>query len=191
VGAKLDFLNGLASATASLFRLERTNIKAANPAAPTVLIPIGVQRTDGLELTFTGHLPRGWQVYSGFAYLDSRVTQSIAVDAGEPVQGKRATITPVHSANLWLTKNIGSGFGAGGGFNYVGDRFANPGNTVTLPEYVTFDAVGWYRARAYEVQLNLYNLFDRKYIVAGHGSAPNLNLPGAPRSAQVTARFHF
>ena len=23
-------------------------------------------------------------------------------------------------------------FGAGGGFNYVGDRSANPGNTVTL-----------------------------------------------------------
>lgn len=191
VGAKLDFLNGLASATASLFRLERTNIKAANPAAPTVLIPIGVQRTDGLELTFTGQLPQGWQVYSGFAYLDSRVTQSIAVDAGQPVQGKRATITPVHSANLWVTKNLGSGFGAGGGFNYVGDRFANLGNTVTLPEYVTFDAVAWYRARAYEVQLNVYNLFDRMYIVAGHGSAPNLNLPGAPRSAQLTARFRF
>lgn len=191
VGAKLDFLNGLASATASLFRLERTNIKGANPAAPTVLIPIGVQRTDGLEITFTGQLPQGWQVYSGFAYLDARVTQSVAVDAGQPVQGKRATITPVHSANLWLTKNLGGGFGAGGGFNYVGDRFANPGNTVTLPEYVTFDAVGWYRARAYEVQLNVYNLFDRKYIVAGHGSAPNLNVPGAPRSAQITARFHF
>lgn len=191
VGARLDFFGGLASATASLFRLERTNIKAANPAAPTVLIPIGVQRTDGLELTFSGQLPQGWQIYSGFAYLDTRVTESIAVDAGQPVQGKRATITPVHSANLWVTKNLGGGFGAGGGFNYVGDRFANPGNTVTLPEYVTFDAVAWYRARTYEVQLNVYNLFDRNYIVAGHGSAPNLNLPGAPRSAVLTGRFHF
>lgn len=191
VGAKLDFLNGLASATASLFRLERTNIKAANPAAPTVLIPIGVQRTDGLELTFSGQLPQGWQIYSGFAYLDTRVTQSIAVDAGQPVQGKRATLTPMHGANLWLTKTLGGGFGAGGGFTHVGDRFANPGNTVTLPEYVTFDAVAWYRARTYEVQFNVYNLFDRNYIVAGHGSAPNLNLPGAPRSAQVTLRHTF
>jgi catecholate siderophore receptor len=191
VGAKLDFLSGLLSTTASLFRLERTNIKTANPAAPTVLIPIGVQRTEGLELAVAGQLPNGFQIYSGYAYLDARVTDSIAVDAGRPVQGKRATITPVHSANLWLTKNFGGGLGGGGGFTYVGDRYANPGNTVTLPEYVTFDAVAWYRMRAVEFQLNVYNLFDRKYIIAGHGSSPNLNLPGAPRSAQLTARVHF
>jgi catecholate siderophore receptor len=191
VGAKLDFFGGLASATASLFRLERTNIKAANPSAPTVLIPIGEQRTDGLELTFTGQLPRGWQVYAGYAYLDSRVTHSIAVDAGQQVQGKRATLTPEHSANLWLTKALGGGFGAGGGFNYVGDRAANPGNTVELPAYVTFDAAVWYRARSYDLQLNVYNLFDREYIVSGHGSSPNLNLPGAPRNAVMTARFRF
>lgn len=45
VGTKLDFLNGQASVTASLFRLERTNIKATNPAttsatvSPTPAIP--------------------------------------------------------------------------------------------------------------------------------------------------------
>jgi len=190
VGAKLDFLDGFATATASLFRLERTNIKATNPATNT-LIPIGMQRTDGLELTVSGQLPQGWQVYSGYALLDARVISSVAVDSGQPVQGKRATLTPMHSANLWLTKALGGGFGAGGGFNYVGDRSANPGNTVTLPNYVTFDAVAYWRARGYDLQLNVFNLFDRKYIVAGHGSAPNLNLPGAPRSAQVTLRYAF
>jgi catecholate siderophore receptor len=191
VGAKLDFFGGLVSATASLFRLKRTNIKVTDPAKPGVLIPIGVQRTDGLELTFTGQLPEGWQIYSGYAFLDARVTQSTAVESGQPVQGKRATITPMHSANLWLTKSLGGGFGVGGGFNYVDDRFANPGNTVTLPHYIVFDAVAYWRARGYDLQLNVFNLFDRKYIIAGHGSAPNLNLPGAPRNAQVTVRFHF
>ena len=191
VGAKLDFFGGLASATASLFRLERTNIKAANPAAPAVLIPIGEQRTDGVELAFTGQLPQAFQVYAGYAYLDSRITQSIAVDAGQPVQGKRATLTPRNGANLWLIKTFMGAIGVGGGFTYVDDRAANPGNTVTLPSYVTFDAAAWYRTKAYDVQLNVYNLFDREYIVAGHGSAPNLNLPGAPRSAVLTTRFRF
>ncbi|HSN40203.1 MAG TPA: TonB-dependent siderophore receptor [Burkholderiales bacterium] len=190
VGTKLDFFDGDATVTASLFRLERTNIKFTDPATNT-LVPVGAQRTDGLELTFSGRLPRGWQVYSGYAFLDSRVTQSVAVDSGQPVQGKRATLTPMHSANLWLTKALGGGFGAGGGFNYVGDRYANPGNTVTLPEYVTFDAAAWYRAHSFDLQLNVFNLFDRQYIVAGHGSAPNLNLPGAPRSVQVTLRHAF
>lgn len=191
IGAKLDFFDGLAAATASLFRLERTNIKFVNPVT-NALIPVGVQRTDGLELTFAGQLPRGWQVYSGYAFLDGRVTESVAIDSGQPVQGKRPTLTPVHSANLWLTKSLGGGLGAGGGFNYVGDRAANPGNTVTLPHYVTFDAIAWYDVRGLgRLQLNLYNLFDRNYIVAGHGSAPNLNLPGAPRNVLVTLSVNF
>jgi catecholate siderophore receptor len=191
VGAKLDFFGGLASATASLFRVERTNIKVTDPARPGVLIPVGEQRTDGVELAFAGQLPRNFQIWAGYAYLDSRVTESTAVDFGQPVQGKRATLTPRNSANLWLTKTIFGSFGVGGGFTFVDDRAANPGNTVTLPSYVTFDAVAWYRARQYEVQLNVYNLFDREHIVSAHGSSPNLNLPGAPRSAVLTTRFRF
>lgn len=191
VGTKLDFFGGLASATASLFRLERTNIKVADPTRPGVLIPVGEQRTDGLELAFTGQLPQSYQIWAGYAYLDSRVTQSTAIDFGQPVQGKRATLTPRNSANLWLTKTFMGSIGVGGGFSYVDDRAANPGNTVTLPSYVTFDAVAWYRTKSYDVQLNVYNIFDREYIVSAHGSSPNLSLPGAPRSAVLTTRFRF
>jgi catecholate siderophore receptor len=190
VGTKLDFFGGLAAATASLFRLERTNIKFTDPATNT-LVPVGVQRTDGMEITFSGELPQRWHIYAGYAYLDARIVDSVAVDAGQQVQGKRATLTPRHSGNVWLVKALGNGFGAGGGVSYVDDRAANPGNTVTLPEYVTVDAVAYWRQRTYDLQLNVYNVLDRKYIVAGHGTSPNLNLPGAPRSAQITARFRF
>jgi catecholate siderophore receptor len=190
IGAKFDFFDGKASATASLFRLERTNIKASDPVT-NHLIPIGVQRTDGLELTFSGDLPRGWRIWSGYSYLDARVTSSIAMDAGQPIQGKRATLTPRHSANVWLTKALGNGLGVGAGVNYVSDRFANAGNTVTLPAYTTVDAMAYYRIGGVDLQLNLMNAFNRKYIVAGHGANGNLNLPGAPRSAQLTARYAF
>lgn len=190
IGGKFDFLDGMASATASLFRLERTNIKATDPATNR-LVPIGVQRTDGLELTFTGDLSHGWKVYSGYAYLDAKVTSSVARDAGQPVQGKRATLTPRHSANLWVTKAFDDRYRAGAGINYVADRFANPGNTVTLPAYTTVDAMIGYRIAKLDLQLNVNNLFDRKYIVSGHGTSPLLNLPGAPRNVQVTARYNF
>lgn len=189
VGAKFDFLDGKASSTVSLFRLERTNIKSTTPGG--IVIPIGVQRTDGMELTLNGELPHGWKIWSGYAYLDARITSSVAVDAGQQVQGKRATLTPRHSANLWLTKALGESYGAGAGLNYVGDRFANPGNTVTLPGYVTVDAMGYYRVSGVDLQLNLMNIFNRKYIISGHGSSPNLNVPGAPRSLQLTARYAF
>jgi catecholate siderophore receptor len=190
LGAKLDLLGGRASITASVFRLQRDHIKTTDPVT-NKLIPMGTQRTDGVELTFAGNLGQGWQVSSGYSLLDAEMIASIAKDDGQPVQGKRPTLTPRQSANLWFTKAFDSRFGAGAGVNYVGARFANPGNTVTLTGYATVDAMAYYRAKALEVQLNLMNLLDRDYIVAGHGSSKNLNLPGAPRSAQLTVRYRF
>ena len=190
VGAKLDLFDGRASVTAAVFRLQRDHIKATDPVTSKV-IPMGTQRTDGVELTFAGTLGDGWQVWSGYSWLDAEMVASIARDDGQAVQGKRPTLTPRHSANLWFSKDIGRGFGAGAGMNYVGARFANPGNTVTLPGYTTLDAMAYYRAKAVEVQLNLMNLLDREYILAGHGSSKHLSMPGAPRSAQLTLRYRF
>lgn len=196
VGGKFDFLGGALSATASLFRLERTNIKATDPVTNR-LVPIGTQRTDGLELTLTGQLPQGWQVWAGYGYLDAKVTSSPALDSSDnvfkrvPVQGKRATLTPRHSANLWLAKSFGNGLRAGAGVTALSQRFANPGNTVALPGYATVDAMAGWKLGRVDLQLNVYNLLDREYIVSGHGSSPNLSLPGAPRSAALTARYQF
>lgn len=190
IGARFDFLDGLASATASIFRLERTNIKSADPVTNR-LVPIGEQRTDGIELTFNGDLPQGWQVWAGYAFLDGRITKSVARDAGQPVQGKRPTLTPRHSANLWVTRNFGETYRAGAGLNYVAERAANPGNTVTLPGYTTVDLMLGYRLAKLDLQLNIFNVFDREHIVSGHGSSANLNLPGAPRNVQLTARYNF
>ncbi|MFC3376973.1 TonB-dependent receptor [Rugamonas sp. CCM 8940] len=190
VGAKLDLFGGKATAGVSLFRLERSNMKVTD-AVTNKLVQMGSQRTDGLELTLSGNLGDGWQTWAGYALLDASMIASVAKDDGQLVQGKRPTLTPRHSANLWLSKALGQGFGVGAGVNYVGDRFANPGNTVTLPSFVTADAMAYYRSGKVELQLNAQNLFDREYIVAGHGSSKNLNLPGAPRSLQLTARYRF
>jgi catecholate siderophore receptor len=188
VGAKYTLLGGRLNTTASLFELKRTGIKSAAPGS-TVLIPIGTQRTRGLEVTAGLDLSSGWRAIAGYSYLDAKVVRSIAVDDGQPVLGKRATITPKHSANLFVTKSFDDRFGFGAGGNYVGDRFANPGNTVLLPSYVTVDALVWYQAGPVRLQLNGYNLFNRNYIVSGHGTSPNLNLPGAPRTVLGTVRF--
>ncbi|NNM78538.1 TonB-dependent siderophore receptor [Sphingomonas sp. ID1715] len=189
VGAKYTLLDGHLNLTLSAFELRRTGIKAASPATPTVLIPIGTQRTRGVELTGALDFATGWRAIAGYSYLDGRITRSIAFDAGQPIAGKRPTLTPKHSANLFVTKSFGDRFGLGMGTNYVGDRFANPGNTVVLPGYVTADALAWYQAGPVRLQVNAYNLFNRNYIVSAHGTSPNLNLPGAPRQILFTARF--
>ncbi|CDG84106.1 TonB-dependent receptor [Janthinobacterium agaricidamnosum] len=199
VGAKYDLWNGRANATVSLFRLERDNIKTTDPLTNAVL-PVGTQRTDGLELTFNADLSGGWKMLAGYAYLDATITDSIALDksvnlpgsnitSAIPVKGKRATLTSRNTANLWLSRDLGQGFTVGGGMNAIGSRFANPGNSVVLPGYVTADAMAAYRSGKYEIQLNLNNIGNAGYIVSGHGSSPNLSLPGAPRNAALTLRY--
>lgn len=199
VGAKYDLWGGRANATVSLFRLERDNIKTSDPITNRI-VPVGTQRTDGLELTFNADLHDGWKMMAGYAYLDATITDSIAVDksvnvpgtttaSSVAIKGKRATLTARNTANLWLTKDLGHGFTVGGGANAVGSRFANPGNTVVLPGYVTADAMAAYRTGRYEVQLNVNNIGDTRYIVSGHGSSPNLSLPGAPRNVVLTLRY--
>ncbi|MFJ3048437.1 TonB-dependent receptor [Herbaspirillum chlorophenolicum] len=195
VGAKYDFWEGRASATVSVFRLERDNIKSTLPN--NTIVPVGKQRTDGAEFTFSADLKQGWKLLAGYAYLDAVITESSSFDtsvtsAGSvPFKGKNATLTPKHSGNVWLTKDLGSGFTVGGGANAVGARFANPGNTVTLPGYVTADAMAAYRTAKYDIQLNINNIFNTGYIVSGHGTSPNLSLPGAPRNVALTLRYHM
>lgn len=189
VGVKWDIVSGLA-ATASVFQARRTGIKATDPVSNR-LLPLGTQRTRGLELSLAGHLPGGWESWVSYAYLDARMTRSPAINEGQPVQGKRATLTPRHAFSLWLTREIGQGFGAGGGVHAVGSRYANAGNTVILPGHAVVDVMAYHRQGPLDVQLKVSNLFDRHYIVSGHGAASNYNLPGAPRSVQLVARYRF
>jgi catecholate siderophore receptor len=190
LGTKLDFLDGRLSASAAVFELERTNIKNTD-AVTKALVAVGTQRTRGVELTLAGEIAAGWQVSAGYAYLDARVTRSVAVQSGVALEGTRAALTPEHSANLWLLHHLGHGFSLGGGLRYVGERYAAPDNLVTLKAYVTADAVLMYKTRAYDLALNVKNLADEEYFVSGHGASNNLNAPGAPRSVELTARFRF
>lgn len=43
-----------------------------------------------------------------------------------------------------------------------------------------------YRTAKHDVQLNVNNIGNTGYIVSGHGTSPNLSLPGAPRNIALT-----
>lgn len=202
IGSKLDLLDGAMSVTAALFNLERSNIKNTDPANPTQQINVGKQRTNGLELTASGRLPGRWDLSAGYAYLDGRMVESVARVSSlqlpvvsVPSLGKVPALTPRHSAFVWAMKDLGEWMGgqvgAGGGLNYVGDRYASLTNLVTLPAYVTADLAASYRTARYELGLNVKNVADRKYMVSSHGSNDNLILPGAPRQVQLTLRAKF
>ncbi len=116
----------------ALFDLKRRNVTTADADHPSYSVQTGAQRARGLELSLSGELRPGTQATFSYAFLDTRVTRSTATDAGQLVEGKRATLTPRNAFSAWITQQLGEAWSVGGGVNYVGDRFANPGNTVTL-----------------------------------------------------------
>jgi catecholate siderophore receptor len=182
IGAKYTLFGGRLAVQAAGFVLRRTGIKTTDPVTQRI-VPIGTQQTRGVELS--GQLDwAGWRAIAGYAYLDAKIVAS----ATPNLVGKGATLTADHQANLFVTRAIGDRFGVGAGGNYVGDRWADPVNTTVLPHYVTADAMAWAQLGAVRVQVNGYNLFDRRYIISGHGSSAVLNMPGSPRSVMVTAR---
>ncbi|PIF26935.1 catecholate siderophore receptor [Acidovorax sp. 56] len=198
IGVKLDLLDGKLNLTGALFNLERTNIKNTDPANPSRQINVGTQRTNGFELTANGRLPGRWDVSAGYAYLDGRMTKSLATTtssqlptAAVPALGKVPALTPRNSAFAWVMKDLGQGLRLGGGVNHVGERFTSLTNLVTLPAYTTVDAALQYTLGQWDLDVNVKNLANRKYYVSSHGSNDNLILPGSPRALQVTLRTHF
>lgn len=198
IGVKLDLMDGQLNLTGALFNLERSNIKNTDPSNPTRQINVGVQRTNGLELTLNGRLPGRWDVSAGYAFLDGRMVKSLARVTSTQlptqsvvVQGKVSALTPRNSAFLWAMKDLGNGLRVGGGLQHVGARFTSVSNLVTLPAYTTLDAALQYTLGAWGLDVNLKNLTNRKYYVSSHGSHDNLILPGSPRSLQVTLRRQF
>jgi catecholate siderophore receptor len=78
----------------------------------------------------------------------------------------------------------------GAGAQYVGERLN--GNTTTArvaPDYWLFDAMLAYEVNEHlTLRLNAYNLADREYIDRVGGGH---FIPGAGRSAILTAQFNF
>lgn len=190
VGAKWDLLDSRLSLTAAVFRLERTNMKTADPANPNLTILAGEQRTDGFEATLSGQLSDKWQVYAGYAYLDAEITKSNSKTNGVANEGQVPTLTPRNSANVWLVRTLTPEWRVAAGANYVDDRYTALDNNVVMPAYTTFDAALLYSVQHWDAALRLKNAFDRDYYASAHGSV-DLATPGAPRTLEASVNYKF
>ncbi|MGH7316451.1 MAG: TonB-dependent receptor, partial [Candidatus Rokuibacteriota bacterium] len=128
LGAKLDFLNGAFGLRGAVFQINKTNARTTDPVLG-VQVTDGRQRVRGFEIEAVGQIMRGWNVFLGYAYLDSRVTESLDFQGGIPVEGKRIANVPEHSASLWTTYDITRQWQVGGGATFVDRRYANNNNT--------------------------------------------------------------
>ncbi|MEH2088170.1 TonB-dependent receptor [Nostoc sp.] len=189
VGVRGEFLNGRLTTNLAAYEITKSNIGVTDPDNLDFFIPVGEQRSLGIELDVTGEILPGWNIIASYAYTDARVTKDDNLQPGNLLDG-----VPFNSASLWSTYEIQTGdlrgLGFGLGLFYVGERQGDLNNSFQVPSYVRTDASMFYRRDNWRVGINVNNLFNVDYI-EGTGQRRNNIDPGAPLTVRGTLSVEF
>ena len=180
VGIKWDARRDLAL-TAAVYRLDRTNTSAPDPVLAGVVVQTGAQRTTGWEVGASGSPAARWEIAGGYVNQVARIMARTSAAAA----GARVPLVPRHTLSLWNRYQIVSRVGAGLGIVQQAKMFASIDNTVALPAFTRVDgAVFVTVTNSLRAQLNVENLFDRRYYTTSQGN--NNIMPGSSRMLRVS-----
>jgi catecholate siderophore receptor len=186
IGAKWDVRPDLAL-TAAVYRLDRSNVIAPDPNDVTRSILVDGQRTKGVEIGLGGNVTEAWSIMGGYAYQDGEITKTLspALPAGTTLAQ-----LPKDSASLWNRYDFSPMWGIGLGAIYRSDMYASTTNAVTLKGYTRYDAAVYFTLNeSLQMQVNVENLFDKKYFVSSNSD--NNITPGSPRALYLTMNLRF
>jgi catecholate siderophore receptor len=191
IGAKWDLLHHKLGLNAALYRTDVKNEVEQDPV-DLLYYQTGRKRVQGVELGVVGELTKNWSVTAGYTYMDT------SVQAGKVVTASGAnnlSYTPKQAFTSWTAYTLPFGLKVAGGVRYQGKLLRGTDGAVGTPAYAddywVADAMADYRVNRYlDVQLNVYNLFDKQYVAAINKSGYRYT-PGAPRAASLTANLHF
>ena len=186
IGARWD-LNPDLTLSAALFRLTREDVRTADPANPGFFVQTGEQRTEGVEVGLQGRITSWWQVFAGYANLESEITKTTA----SAPKGRKVGLVPEQMASLWNRFDLGHGWGVGLGVIHQASSYTSFTNTVKLPAFTRVDGAVYYSfpGGKTRVALNVENLSDKEYFPTAH-SDNNIS-PGAPLNARLTLSTAF
>jgi catecholate siderophore receptor len=188
VGTKWDVAGNRLQVTGAYFWTENKNvIFVVDPnAVPPIVNQDDGQRVQGVSVSAIGQLAPWWDINLSLQYLDSELLTQTAAN-----NGRRLTLTPEVSGNLWTTVRLPHDLRLGGGVRYVDSVFVNAANTILVPSYAVADAlieapVG----KRLTLRLNVYNIADKVYIRNINNNGGRYN-PGTPRSFLLSSVVRF
>jgi catecholate siderophore receptor len=184
VGAKWNITPDL-TGTVAVFRLDRSNTRAAGPVPGTTVLT-GSQQSSGLELGLTGRLTSRWQTSLGYALTTTEITgTTTAAPAGRSVAQ-----VPRHQISLWNRYDVRDWLGVGVGVYHQAKSFTSISNSTIIPAYTRVDAALFFTfAKGIEGQVNIENLTNTLYFPSAQNDV-NIS-PGAPRNVRLTLSTRF
>lgn len=188
LGAKWDISPGF-NLSAAIYQLERDNVIVLvdpnNPGAGTELG--GGQRSRGFELQAAGNITPQLSVVASYTYQEAEFTRAISATVST---GARIPNAPEHSASMWGRYDVGPALAVAFGATYQSRRFAAQDNLVEMPGFVRLDAAAYYEvSENIDVQVNVENLFNEKYIVYAHSNTNGT--PSAPTLVRGAVNLRF
>ncbi|QGM46805.1 TonB-dependent siderophore receptor [Methylocystis heyeri] len=191
-GVKLELFDGRVRATGAYYHLVKTNIPV-QAIGTQFYTTVGAARSQGPEFDLQGEILPGWKAIIAYANTDVIYTKTNPIlDPAHPV-GSRFEGVPRNTARLFSTYEFqleplrGLKFGGGYTFhgtqpawNFSGINF----HTYQVPSYGVVDLLAAYEfsvgTSKLTAQLNVANLFDRKYYT----DAEVQHFPTVPFDAQ-------
>lgn len=202
VGFKADLFDHRLNATLAFYHLTKNNVLTRDLASgdPFAVIPVGEQRSRGIEFDLVGRVTEAVSVIGSYAYTDTRVTED-----NSGFQGNRMPNVPLQSGSLWVKYDFRArtgpikGFSLGLGPYIAGSRHGDIENTFTLPGYVRLDGFAAYRWMMGPVraiaQLTVRNMLNQQYYEntdPGLAATPrNAVYPGAPLTFFGSLRLEY
>lgn len=191
LGAKWELMQKRLGLNAALFRTDVKNEVEQDPV-DLMYYQTGRKRVQGVELSAIGEITRNWSLSAGYTWMDT------SVEAGRLITANGAnslTYTPKSAFTSWTSYAFPFGLKVGGGLRYSGRLLRGSDGAVGTPAYAedywVTDAMAQYAVNRWlDLRVNVYNLFDKRYVAAINKSGYRYT-PGAPRWASVTANFHF
>jgi catecholate siderophore receptor len=197
LGVKWDMRANL-SATAAVFRLDRTHVVVLDPTdlTNTRTILSNGQRVQGLELTLAGNITPAWSTTGGYAYTDAKF---VADTSATLRTGASIAQVPKHTLSWWNRYDFTPAWAVAVGVIYRTNMFAaneeiptpsTPVPNVLLPGYSRVDTAVYYKLDTKtNLQINVENLFNKKYFLNAHSN--NNITPGSPRALRVSLNKAF
>ncbi|WP_024611109.1 TonB-dependent receptor [Pseudoalteromonas sp. TB64] len=186
-------------ASVVIFESSRTNLEYTNPLYDALTsssdVPEsyydGKEETTGIELDLNAYLNDKWKLNVNGIYQDAR-------DKSNPNSSSydtRQKGVPYVTASTWVTYyadmfNLPEAVNISGGITFVDNRSTNSSSFSIpdgyVPSYTIYDTAVSYTTDKWHMQLNLNNLFNKKY----YSKAMFLGgMPGEERNAKLSFSY--
>ncbi|MBB1386063.1 TonB-dependent receptor [Pseudoalteromonas sp. SG45-5] len=199
LGVRFKAFDDQLLASVVIFESARTNLQYSNPlyeagvSAPNVSENFfdGKEETKGIELDLNAYLNYKWKINLNSVYQDARDKKN----PNSSSYDTRQKGVPYVTASTWVTYyanmfDLPQAINISGGVSYVAQRSTNSTSFGIpdgyVPSYTLYDTAVSYTTDKWHIQLNLNNLFNKKY----YSKAMFLGgMPGEERNAKLSFSY--